>query len=141
MGLLTDDLMEQELTCGSFYKCTDIYTPHQSFGTLGGHGSGLFLMKIGNPRKPAVCKLVEELPVISDSKGRIRLEHEALIEFVCGCFRADIAADLRKSKCEVSISSTQWNVYYNISTDYKFDDDYNGLEAMRITLKKKIDPH
>lgn len=137
MGLLTEDLMESsELTCGSMYECTDVYTVHQGFDILGGHGCGLFAMKIGNPRKKDVCALVDDLPVISDSKGRIRIDPDALIKFACGCFNREIGDEIRKANPKVDVSSTDKEVYYVVTSDYVFPDtSYETRQILRVTTK------
>lgn len=137
MGLLTEDLIDRcELTCGSLYKCTDVYTPHSNFNILGGNGFGLFPMKIGNPRKGDVCAMVEELPVISDSKHRIRIDPDALIKFACSCYNHEIANEIRKSNPRVEISSTGKEVYYVVTSDYVFSDTtYETRQILRVTTK------
>lgn len=137
MGLLTDDLMESsEITCGTLYICTNVYTSHQGFDTLGGHGYGLFQMKIGNPRKQDICRMVEALPVISDSKGRIRIDPDALIKFACGCFNHEIGDEIRKANPKVDVSSTDKEVYYVVTSDYVFPDtSYETRQILRVTTK------
>ena len=137
MGLLTDDIMEQEqVTCGALFEVKDVYAAHSDFNQLGGHGFGLFPMKIGNPRKEDVKAMIAYLPLISDSKHRLRLDPDTLIKFAAGCYRHEIAMEILKSNPKVSISSTQDEVYYVVESDYEFEDNYNRKQILSVTLKK-----
>ena len=137
MGLLTDDILEQEhVVCGTLFEVKDVSTSLSDFGQLGGHGFGLFPMKIGNPRKNDVKALVDQLPLISDSKHRLRLDPDALIKFAAGCYRHEIAMEILKSNPRISISSTKDEVYYVVESDYDFGDNYRTKQVMTITLKK-----
>ena len=137
MGLLTEDILEQEqVTCGALFKVKDIYATHSDFNQLGGHGFGLFPMKIGNPRKEDVKVMIAQLPLISDYKHRLRLDPDALIKFAAGCYQHEIAMEILKSNPKVSISSTQDEVYYIVESDYEFGDSYKNNQILSVTLKK-----
>lgn len=135
MGILDNNFAEQDtVTCGSIYIVEHVEAIHTE--KLGGLGFGLVPMLIGNPHIQDVIKEVENLPLISDSKRRLRIDKQALLEFAIRCYKYEIQNELRKSNLNISISSTEEYVHYVITTDYDFGDGWNYDQVMRIRLKK-----
>lgn len=135
MGLLTEDLLEQEIvTCGAIYNVESVEAIHTD--ELGGLGFGLVPMMIGNPHMQEIKKAVADLPLYSDHKQRLRIDERALLDFAVGCYKWKTQNELRKSNLKVGISSTGEYVHYVITTDHKFNDGWNYDQVMRIRLKK-----
>lgn len=143
MGILTEDLIEKEMvTCGSLFDVVKVDTPNTSVSRLGGIGYGLIPMMMGNPHQQDLKDLVGELPLISDSKHRLRIDKQTLIDFAIRCYAADIRKQLVICNIEVAVSSipARNEIYYSIcSNDPVVDSNDKPISSrlLQITLKER----
>lgn len=143
MGILTEEFIDQQfVVCGSIFDVVNVDTPNASISWLGGIGYGLIPMMMGNPHYRDLKELVGELPLILDSKHRLRLDKSALIDFTIRCYAADIRKQLVLCNIEVSVSSnpTRNEIYYSVYTNTHVVDSHNkpiSPRLLQIVLKEK----
>lgn len=130
MGLLSNDLIEQEFAV--FDHIFKLY----SWDTNPAVG-------IKRPwetlEKPALIQLLRNIDLVTDDKGRLRLDKEQLLEMVLKhMINPEKVGMILGNKPVVGISSTATHVYYVINTKYKMFDEWFSTSNMvaRITLEK-----
>lgn len=118
MGVLSEDLIEQELNVGTVFDVKNISVANTEANALTGLGWGLIPMKIGNPGKGAVREAIEELPIITDDKHRLRIDKEALLNLTLSMYTPKVRMEVMNANPEVSVSSFGNEVHYVVQSDH-----------------------
>lgn len=137
MGLLTEDIIDQNfITVGSLYE---VYLPSISYE------NNVFNMNYWGPQ---LINDIESLPTILDSKNRIRIDGDELINLLINNFvREKFQQRILNKRPYINIASSHEKVYYSImlSTPYIPPKDPNFSFAFNppitrigtVTLTKK----
>ena len=132
MGLLSDELIEQDFAQFDCFFKLHTWDVNPA-------------VRIQQPweisEKDNLLYHLRDIDMITDDKGRVRLNKEQLIEMILNHLVDPTKIGMvRGNVPEVSISSTATHVYYTINTKFKMLDDFFSTSRMvaRITLEKII---
>lgn len=130
MGLLSDELIEQDFL--NFDNLFKLYSWDINPAVRHGH-------PWENHTQASILDLLRNIDLVTDNKGRVRLNQKQLIDVVVNhLVDPTKSGTVRGNIPEVGISSTATHVYYVINTKYKMFDEWFSASNMvaRIALEK-----